>query len=120
MSTCVKLLPQLLPGEGIEPPRAAIERCSCASRCAAVGRLGIPSGPRTCPLPEPGLCSALGNACSRAGRIAGPCPIARGHDVVAPSEAEAARWATISVCILGSVSLEAGGSVGEPCDKRGM
>ena len=99
-ATCETVRPQLLVGEGMEPFRAAMERCSWASRWAAVGMLGMPSRPTTCPLPGTAPCPADGNACSRAGLISGPCPIARGHEVVADKEAEAARWTTASACFI--------------------
>ena len=99
----------------MEPPRAAMERCSCASRWAAVGAAGAPSGPRTCPLPGMAPEPAEGNACSSAGRTSGPWAIARGHDDVADSDADAARWATISTCGLCGFSLDDAGSAELPC-----
>ena len=77
------LLPQLLEGEGMEPPRAAMERCSCARRWAAVGMLGARSGPGGCP--------ADGNACSSVGRISGPWATDRRQEAVGDSEADPAR-----------------------------
>lgn len=117
-ATCETVLPQLLVGEGMDPPRAAMERCSWPSRWAAVGMLGIPPGPTTCPLPGDGPCPAEGNACSSAGLISGPCATARGHEVAADREAEAARWATASACLTGSFSLEVGGSAVDACEGK--
>ena len=92
-----------------------MERCSWPSRWAAVGMLGIPPGPTTCPLPGTDPCPAEGNACSSAGLISGPCAIARGHEVTADREAEAARWTMVSACLTGSFSLEVGGSAVDAC-----